>query len=330
MHGTPFFLPENNFYVPDRNRYNLYRPIIATVLQKQIRASIISLLILSCNREAVNMIASKTFKFSILLPLLLILSFLPIPKPANAETELIVFAAASMTESMNMIAKVYKRSAPDVKILFNFDSSGTLKTQIEQGADCDIFISAGQKQMDQIDISADPSVNTKKLDLIMPATRFNIVSNKVVLITAKNGSSKGIKNFQDLVTEKVSLVSIGNSDVPAGQYATEVFKALDVWEKLTAMNKISYASNVKEVLSQVSTGAVDCGIVYSTDAATSEAVKVIAEAPKGSHRPITYPAALIKGTKNQKAASEFVKFLKGPESAGIFKKVGFSIPRQDK
>ncbi len=86
------------------------------------------------------MIASKTFKFSILLPLLLILSFLPIPKPANAETELIVFAAASMTESMNMIAEVYKRSAPDVKILFNFDSSGTLKTQIEQGADCDFYI----------------------------------------------------------------------------------------------------------------------------------------------------------------------------------------------
>ena len=276
------------------------------------------------------MIASKTFKFSILLPLLLILSFLPIPKPANAETELIVFAAASMTESMNMIADVYKRSAPDVKILFNFDSSGTLKTQIEQGADCDIFISAGQKQMDQIDISADPSVNTKKLDLIMPATRFNIVSNKVVLIIPKNGDPDSIRGFQDIITEKVSLISIGNSDVPAGQYAGEVLKNLGIWDKLTATNKISYASNVKEVLSQVSTGAVDCGIVYSTDAATSEAVKVIAEAPKGSHRPIIYPAALIKGTMNEKTASEFVKFLKGPESAGIFKNVGFSIPRQDK
>lgn len=276
------------------------------------------------------MIVSKAFKFSILLPLLLILSLFPAPRPANAETELTVFAAASMRESMDMIADVYKRSAPDVKILFNFDSSGTLKTQIEQGADCDIFISAGQKQMDQIDISADPSVNTKKLDFIVPGTRFNIVSNKVVLITHKNSSSKGIRGFQDLVSEKVSLVSIGNSDVPAGQYAAEVLKNLGIWDKLTAMNKISYASNVKEVLSQVSTGAVDCGIVYSTDAATSEAVKVIAEAPKGSHRPIIYPAALLKGTKNKKAASEFTKFLKGPESAGIFKKVGFSIPRQDK
>ncbi len=97
---------------------------------------------------------------------------------------------------MNMIADVYKRSTPDVKILFNFDSSGTLKTQIEQGADCDIFISAGQKQMDQIDISADSSVNTKKLDLIMPGTRFNIVSNKVVLITHINSSSKGIRGFR--------------------------------------------------------------------------------------------------------------------------------------
>lgn len=276
------------------------------------------------------MIVSKAFKFSILLPLLLILSLFPAPRPANAETELTVFAAASMRESMEMIADVYKRSAPDVKILFNFDSSGTLKTQIEQGADCDIFISAGQKQMDQIDISAAPSVNTKKLDFIMTGTRFNLVSNKVVLITPKNSRSKGISGFQDLVTKKVSLVSIGNSDVPAGQYAAEVLKNLGIWDKLTAMNKISYASNVKEVLSQVSTGAVDCGIVYSTDAATSEAVKVIAEAPKGSHRPIIYPAALLKGTKNKKAASEFTKFLKGPESAGIFKKVGFSIPRQDK
>lgn len=276
------------------------------------------------------MIVSKAFKFSILLPLLLILSLFPAPRPANAETELTVFAAASMRESMDMIADVYKRSAPDVKILFNFDSSGTLKTQIEQGADCDIFISAGQKQMDQIDISAAPSVNTKKLDFIMTGTRFNLVSNKVVLITPKNSRSKGISGFQDLVTKKVSLVSIGNSDVPAGQYAAEVLKSLNVWDKLTAMNKISYASNVKEVLSQISTGAVDCGIVYSTDAATSEAVKVIAEAPKGSHRPIIYPAALLKGTKNKKAASEFTKFLKGPESAGIFKKVGFSIPRQDK
>ena len=276
------------------------------------------------------MVASKSFKFTVLLPLLLILSLFSANQPANAETELTVFAAASLTESMNMIADAYKKSEPNVKILFNFDSSGTLKTQIEQGAECDIFISAGQKQMDQIDISADPSVNAKKLDFIMPGTRFNIVSNKVVLITRKNSRSKGIRDFQDLATEKVSLVSIGNSDVPAGQYAAEVLKTLDVWDKLTATNKISYASNVKEVLSQVSTGAVDCGVVYSTDAATSEAVEIIAEAPKGSHRPIIYPAALLKGTRNKKAASEFAKFLKGPESARIFKKVGFNIPRQDK
>lgn len=276
------------------------------------------------------MVAPKSFKFSILSLFLLILSLFTVPLPANADTNLTVFAAASTTESMNMIAEAYKKTAPDVKIIFNFDSSGTLKTQIEQGAECDIFISAGQKQMDQIDISADPSVNAKKVDLLMHGTRFNIVSNKVVLITPKNNSSKGIRGFKDLVTEKVSLLSIGNSDVPAGQYAAEVLKALDVWDKLTATNKISYASNVKEVLSQVSTGAVDCGVVYSTDAATCKAVEVIAEAPKGSHRPIIYPAALLKGTRNEKAASEFARFLKGPECAGIFKMVGFTIPQHDK
>ena len=269
---------------------------------------------------------AKLFNFSFLSALLMIFSLFTTSMPANAETELSVFAAASMTESMNMIADLYKRSAPDIKILFNFDSSGTLKTQIEQGADCDIFISAGQKQMDQLDISADPSVNTKKVDVLMPGTRFNIVSNKVVLITPKNSSSKGIRGFMDLVTDKVSLVSIGNSDVPAGQYAAEVLKNLDVWDKLTAMNKISYASNVKEVLSQVSTGAVDCGIVFTTDAATSKTVEVIIGAPKNSHRPIIYSAALIKSTKNEKNAKSFAKFLRGQESAEIFKKLGFSIP----
>jgi molybdate transport system substrate-binding protein len=274
------------------------------------------------------MIASKAFKFFILLPLLLFLSLFPVQRPANAETELTVFAAASMTESVNMIADAYKKFAPDVKILFNFDSSGTLKTQIEQGADCDIFISAGQKQMDQIDISTGPSVNTKRLDLIMPGTRFNIVSNRVVLVIPKNGNKKGIRDFKDIVTEKVSLISIGNSDVPAGQYAAEVLKNLGMWDKLTAMKKISYASNVKEVISQVGTGAVDCGIVFTTDAAASKTVEIITEAPRNSHSHIIYPAAIIKNTKNEKGAKSFAKFLRGRESAEIFKKLGFNIPCQ--
>lgn len=272
------------------------------------------------------MIVPKSFKFSLLSLFLLILPLFTLPLPANADTNLTVFAAASMTESMNMIAEAYKKTVPDVKIIFNFDSSGTLKTQIEQGAECDIFISAGQKQMDQIDIKAASKVNTKKLDLVMDGTRFNIVSNKVVMVVPKGHNPKGINDFKDVVTEKVFIIALGNSDVPVGQYSEEIYRNLGLWDKLKSMNKISYASNVKEVLSQVAAGAVDCGVVYSTDAATSKGVDVVAEAPKGSHRPITYPAAILKNAKNPEAANAFIAFLKGPESLKIFNKIGFAVP----
>ncbi len=272
------------------------------------------------------MVARKHFRFPLFPLFLLILSLFVFPLRANAETTLTVFAAASMTESLNIIAESYKKSAPDVKIVYNFDSSGTLKTQIEQGAECDIFISAGQKQMNQIDIKADPKVNTQKLDLVMEGTRFNIVSNKVVMVVPKGHNPKGIGDFKDVVTEKVFLIALGNSDVPVGQYSEEIYKNLGIWDKLKEMGKISYASNVKEVLSQVSAGAVDCGIVYSTDAATSKGVDVVAEAPKGSHKPITYPAAILKKTKNPEAAAAFVDFLKGPESSNTFSKIGFAVP----
>ena len=272
------------------------------------------------------MIVRNHFKFTLFSLFLLTLSLFAFPLHANAETTLTVFAAASMTESMNMIAGSYKKSAPDVKIVYNFDSSGTLKTQIEQGAECDIFISAGQKQLDQIDIKTDPKVNTKKLDLVLEGTRFNIVSNKVVMVVPKGHNPKGISDFRDAVTEKVFLIALGNSDVPVGQYSEEIYKNLGLWDKLKSMNKISYASNVKEVLSQVAAGVVDCGIVYSTDAATSKGVDVVAEAPKGSHKPITYPAAILKKAKNPEAAAAFVDFLKGPESSKIFNKIGFAVP----
>jgi molybdate transport system substrate-binding protein len=238
---------------------------------------------------------------------------------------LVVFAAASMTESMNKIAELYAKVAPDVKITYNFDSSGTLKTQIQEGADCDIFISAGQRQMDQLDITADSSVNTDKLDFVLPGTRFNIVSNKVVMIVPK-GKNPGITDFKDAATDKVSLIALGNSDVPVGQYSEEIYKNLGLWDQLNEQKKISFASNVKEVLSQVAAGAVDCGIVYGTDAATSNEVDVVASAPEGSHAPITYPAAILKGTKDEAAAKAFVEFLKGSEATGVFEGIGFSIP----
>jgi molybdate transport system substrate-binding protein len=245
---------------------------------------------------------------------------------AEAGKTITVFAAASMTESMNRIAELYKKVAPEVTVVCNFDSSGTLKTQIQAGADCDIFISAGQRQMDQIDIAADPSVNTEKLDFVLPGSRFDIVSNQVVLIVPKGKNPKGIDNFADVATDKVSLVALGNSDVPVGQYSQEIYTSLGLWDKLNAMSKITFASNVKEVLVQVAANAVDCGIVYGTDAATSDGVEVVASAPEGSHRPIVYPAAILGRAKDKAAASAFVEFLKGAESTNVFESIGFSVP----
>lgn len=243
-----------------------------------------------------------------------------------ASKEVIVFAAASMTESLQAIVAHYQKVRPDVKIVCNFDSSGTLKTQIQQGAECDIFISAGQRQMDQIDIEAASSVNTEKLDFVMKDTRFNIVANKVVMIVPKGVNPNRITVFTDAGTNKVSLMALGNSDVPVGQYSREIYTKLGLWDDLNKQKKITFASNVKEVLSQVAAGAVDCGVVYSTDAAASKAVDVVAEAPAGSHRPIVYPAALMKSAADPTAAKAFALFLRGPEASAVFKKMGFAIP----
>jgi molybdate transport system substrate-binding protein len=247
------------------------------------------------------------------------------PGAAAAKT-VTVFAAASMTESMNEIASLYKGVAPDVEIVYNFDSSGTLKTQIQEGADCDIFISAGQRQMDQLDKAASPSVNTDGLDFVAPGTRFDIVSNKVVLITPRGNNTKGLSGFGDVATDKVSLAALGNSDVPVGQYSREIYEKLGLWEQLNSSKKISFASNVKEVLTQVASGAVDCGVVYSTDAATSTEVEIVADAPPGSHSPITYPAAIIMGASDDDAVKAFLEFLKGDEAAKVFERIGFAIP----
>jgi molybdate transport system substrate-binding protein len=246
--------------------------------------------------------------------------------PALAEepaSELIVFAAASMTEAMNEIAGLYKRIAPNVTIVYNFDSSGTLRTQIKQGAPCDFFLSAGQSQMNEIDITADPAVNKDKSDFVLPGSRWNIVSNQVVMIVPK-GSSKGITAFEDALTSKAKLVAIGNSDVPVGQYTEQIFKKLGSWDRLVASGKVTYGSNVKEVLSHVASGAADCGFVYGTDAATNADVAVAAADTTGVS-PV-YPAAILKTGPNTVEAAKFAAYLRTPEAKAVFQKIGFGIP----
>jgi len=224
-----------------------------------------------------------------------------------------VFAAASLTEALNEIAELYKKSAPKTTLTFNFESSGTLQKQIENGAEADLFISAGQKQMDAI---AETYID--------PATRKNLLVNQVVLIVPKN-SKKNLKSFEDCLTDKVSLLAIGNSSVPVGQYAEEIFKYLNGWEKITA--KASLGSNVKEVLSQVENASVDAGVVYATDAATAKNVKVAANAPAGSMKPAVYPAAVLKNSKQAKEAKAFLDFLSSPKAVAVFKKIGFEMAK---
>lgn len=246
----------------------------------------------------------------------------PLQEDGDVQKEIIVFAAASMTDTMNEIAEMYKAVDPSVNVVYNFDSSGTLKTQIQEGADCDIFISAAQKQMNQLDASQGEEGNPEKLDFVDTDTRFNLVSNSVVLITPVGNPAK-VTSFDDVATDKVSLIALGNSDVPVGQYSEEIFTYMGVWDQLNSEQKITFGTNVREVLAQVEEGGVDCGIVYSTDAATTDKVEIAAAAPEGSHKAITYPAAVLKTSKNPDAAKAFIDYLKTDGCKAVFEAAGF-------
>jgi len=226
-----------------------------------------------------------------------------------------VFAAASLTESLNEITALYKTKNPAVTLSFNYDSSGKLQTQIENGAEADIFISAAVKQMNTL---ADGG-------FVDTATKKDLLLNRVVLIVPGN-SNKDIISYNDVSTDKISLIALGNSAVPCGQYAEEIFKSLGIWEAI--QSKISFGGNVKEILSQVESASVDAGVVYSTDAATAKGdVKIAADAPAGSHAPVVYPAAVLKGAKDAKAAKAFLDYLSTPEAVGVFEKIGFSMAK---
>mgnify|MGYP002541535071 CR=1 FL=1 len=261
------------------------------------------------------------------------------PAPATEETaapeetvpeaepvELIVFAAASMTETMNQIAELYKAKAPNVTLTYNFDSSGTLKTQIQEGAECDLFISAGQKQMNQLDITADPEVNTDKLDFVLEGTRINLLENRVTLCVPE-GNPKDIKSFDDLadkLKEGSVLMAMGNSDVPVGQYTQKIlaFYGLDE-EKLAKDGVITYGTNVKEVTTQVTEASVDCGVAYCTDA-FSAGLTPVDYATKEMCGQVIYPAAVLNVSKNQEAAKEFLAYLQTDEAMKVFEAVGFA------
>ena len=245
---------------------------------------------------------------------------------AAQSVELIVFAAASLTETLTAIGETYSAENPGVTFRFNFDSSGTLKTQIQEGADCDLFISAGQKQMNQLDITASADVNKDRLDFVDSETRVDLLENKVVLCVPE-GSDKGIDSFDALAEHLKAqniLFCMGNSDVPVGQYTQKILAYYDLDEKaLAAAGVITYGSNVKEVTTQITEASVDAGVVYCTDA-FSAGLTPVDEATKEMCGQVIYPAAVLKAAPNAEAAKEFLAYLQTDRAATVFEGVGFS------
>ena len=247
-------------------------------------------------------------------------------KEDEEPVELIVFAAASMTETLTQLGDDYMKEHKNVTIQYNFDSSGTLKKQIQEGADCDIFISAGQKQMNQLDKDASADVNTEGLDFVLEGTRFDILENKVALAVPE-GNPAGINSYDDLTAKLAdgsSKMAMGNSDVPVGQYTQKILAYFGLNEdELAAAGAITYGSNVKEVTTQVSEAAVDCGIIYATDAYSAN-LKVVDTATKDMCGQVIYPAAVMKTTKNEEAAKAFLKYLTEDTANKVFEGVGFT------
>jgi molybdate transport system substrate-binding protein len=235
---------------------------------------------------------------------------------AQSSTEITVSAAISLKNAFEEIGKVFESRNNGIKVIFNFGASGDLARQIEGGAPVDVFASAAQKDMDDLE----------KKGLIDGATRFNFAKNTVMLIQSAASSVK-IDGFEGLLKPEVKMIAIGNPQtVPAGRYAQEVFNHFKEWDALSP--KLVLAENVRQVLDYVTKNEVDAGVVYGTDAAVqADKIKIIAAALAESHKPVLYPAALVKGAKNEKAAQGFITLLKSDEGMNILKKYGFANAR---
>lgn len=228
------------------------------------------------------------------------------------QEELTILAAASLTDVCDEIKERYEAEHEGVILNFSYGSSGALQTQIEEGAPADVFFSAATKQMDALNEEG----------LMDSNSIVNLLENKIVLVVPAD-SDIDLTSFEDVVTDKVSMIGLGEPEsVPAGQYAEEVFASLEVLDQVK--EKANYGSDVRTVLSWVETGAVDCGIVYATDAYSTDGVKIVAEAPEGSCRQVIYPVGVVKGSEHAEAAAEFTAYLQESETLALFESYGFS------
>lgn len=230
--------------------------------------------------------------------------------PVTTDREITVSAAMTLKDVMEELKDGYMQQHPEVKINLNLASSGALQRQIEEGAPVDLFISAGVKQMDALDDKG----------LIDKTTRMDLLRNDLVLITREDGPP--IKEFRDLTSPEVKKISLGMPETaPVGMYAKETLVNLGLWDKLQP--KLVPGKNVRQVLTYVETGAVDAGFVYRSDAMKGHGIRVVLTVPDDLHKPIVYPAAILKNANDGETARSFLDYLTSPEAAAVFQKHGF-------
>ena len=233
--------------------------------------------------------------------------------PGAEKVELHVAAAASLTDVMKELVAGYEKEHPDVRIVCNFGSSGALQQAIQNGGETDLFFSAAQKQMDALE----------KDGLLAAGTRRDLLQNEVVLVVPKEGG-RDITAFPQVTGADIKHIALGEpKGVPVGQYSEEVFTKLGILDAVKA--KAVYGSDVRQVLSWVETGEAECGVVYATDAAVSDKVRVAAKASADTHKPIIYPAAVLKDAKHMEAAKEFLAFAASDANKKVFEKYGFEV-----
>lgn len=242
------------------------------------------------------------------------LTLLSCPVPGSAQTSLSISAAASLKDSLDEAEVYYQESHASLEFRNNFGSSGTLAVQIDQGAPADVFLSAADKPMDDLQVKG----------LLVAGTRRNLLRNSLVLIVPLDST---LKDFQGLTSNSVRIIALGDpASVPAGHYGRQTLSSLHLIDQLNA--KFVFAKDVRQVLTYVETGNADAGLVYATDARISNKVRIVATAPDSAHDPIVYPVAVLRGSRNEAAARDFVEYLSSPSARAIFVKHGFTMAAQ--
>jgi molybdate transport system substrate-binding protein len=238
---------------------------------------------------------------------------------AQATYEITISAAISLKNAFEDIGRIFQERNPGGRLLFNFGASGDLARQIEAGAPVDVFASAAQKDMDNLD----------QKDMIIKGTRKDFAGNSVVLIIPTK-STIHLTSFNDLRRGEIQKIAIGNPKTgPAGRYAEEVLRYFNLWDGIK--DRLIFAENVRQVLDYVARGEVDAGMVYSTDALVrAKEVRIVAEAPEQSHRPVVYPIAVVKGSKKESLAKEFISVVTSKEGKKVLEKYGFRVSKEVK